>query len=255
MLKHWLLDKFWVCLLWAFVAERLWSGFGAVDKCLVLYWRCASWKWECVGQWRNLCFQRPSDVFLSQSRDCRLLVSCSLWEIRVSKSYIHIKLERNCLVFIIEGTGHGDAILKDGDWKWGILKMVISKGINKKVCESCRKVCEGCENVKFVKPTPPTTLTDIFPPQHLQLYFILGLYRFPLYKYTIIYLANSFYEHLGHFYPINNIVIILAHFHYFLWLNSLELLNQKGYAFKILIRITKWSYKDYILSALPTVYE
>ena len=106
-----------VCF-WLFITERLWSGFGAVDKCLVLYWRCASWKWECVGQWRNLCFQRPSDVFLSQSRDCRLLVSCSLWEIRVSKSYVQIKLERNCLVFIIEGTGHGDAILKDGDWKW-----------------------------------------------------------------------------------------------------------------------------------------
>ena len=178
-------------------------------------------------------------------------------------------MERNCMVLIIEGMRHGEAILKDQDSERFILKMVSSTGIRKsvtwstikqfffkkKVCESCRKVCEGCENVKFVKPTPPTTLTDIFPPQHLQLYFILGLYRFPFYKYTIIYLANSFYEHLGHFYPINNIVIILAHFHYFLWLNSLELLNQKGYAFKILIRITKWSYKDYILSALPTVYE
>ena len=42
--------------------------------------------------------------------------------------------------------------------------MVISKGINKKVCESCRKVCEGCESFKFAKKETSGSRTAAPPP-------------------------------------------------------------------------------------------
>lgn len=42
----------------------------------------------------------------------------------------------------------------------------------------------------------------------------------------------------------------MSYLYYFLWLNSLRLLDQKGCTFKILIYITKLSYRKIILSTL-----
>ena len=88
ILKQLLLDNSWVYQLLIFVAERLWSAFGAVNECLVnkcLCKRCVSWKWVYFPIEEPMFLQVMKCVHKSQPREHWLLLVGYNWKLRFLK--------------------------------------------------------------------------------------------------------------------------------------------------------------------------